>query len=164
MYKRVYKQKCSRVYRGRYKLGDDPKIHDVALLSPIASPKSDKVGQNVAKPVQVELELEGPKILPFRGETVDLAEAVPSWENLKVAEREGFEPSVPLRTHMISNHAHSTTLPPLRMSDAPTERPRKRWIRLHGIPLGQTDSRLNSGTHSWSAARCAFMTASKVNR
>src|ERR1700685_1650243 len=35
----------------------------------------------------------------------------------RVAEREGFEPSVPLRTHMISNHAHSTTLPPLRMPD-----------------------------------------------
>ena len=24
----------------------------------------------------------------------------------KMAEREGFEPSVPLRVHMISNHAH----------------------------------------------------------
>ncbi len=32
----------------------------------------------------------------------------------KMAEREGFEPSVPLRVHMISNHAHSTTLSPLR--------------------------------------------------
>jgi hypothetical protein len=34
-----------------------------------------------------------------------------------MAEREGFEPSVPLRVHVISNHAHSTTLPPLRVPD-----------------------------------------------
>jgi hypothetical protein len=33
-----------------------------------------------------------------------------------MAEREGFEPSEPLRIHMISNHAHSTTLPPLRFT------------------------------------------------
>ena len=32
-----------------------------------------------------------------------------------MAEREGFEPSVGLRLHMISNHAHSTTLSPLRV-------------------------------------------------
>lgn len=31
MYKRVFKQKGSRVYRGRYRLGNDPKIHDVPL-------------------------------------------------------------------------------------------------------------------------------------
>ncbi len=34
----------------------------------------------------------------------------------KMAEREGFEPSVPFRVHMISNHAHSTTLSPLLVS------------------------------------------------
>ena len=33
-----------------------------------------------------------------------------------MAEREGFEPSVRLPVHMISNHAHSTTLSPLRWS------------------------------------------------
>ena len=31
-----------------------------------------------------------------------------------LAERGGFEPPVPLRVHVISNHAHSTTLSPLR--------------------------------------------------
>src|SRR5579859_8174494 len=39
-----------------------------------------------------------------------------------MAEREGFEPSVPLRVHVISNHAHSTTLPPLRMVGGPWDR------------------------------------------
>src|ERR1017187_7867643 len=32
----------------------------------------------------------------------------------KMAEREGFEPPEPLRAHLISSQAHSTTLPPLR--------------------------------------------------
>ncbi len=31
-----------------------------------------------------------------------------------MAEREGFEPPEPLRVHVLSKHAHSTTLPPLR--------------------------------------------------
>ncbi len=31
-----------------------------------------------------------------------------------MAEREGFEPPVGLRLHVLSKHAHSTTLPPLR--------------------------------------------------
>ena len=31
MYQRVFKQKGSRVYRGRYRLGDDPRIYDVPL-------------------------------------------------------------------------------------------------------------------------------------
>lgn len=33
-----------------------------------------------------------------------------------MAERGGFEPPVPLRIHVISNHAHSTTLSPLQVS------------------------------------------------
>ena len=33
----------------------------------------------------------------------------------RLAERGGFEPPVPLRVHVISNHAHSTTLSPLRV-------------------------------------------------
>src|SRR5271154_4787225 len=32
----------------------------------------------------------------------------------RMAEREGFEPPEPLRAHLISSQAHSTTLPPLR--------------------------------------------------
>ena len=31
-----------------------------------------------------------------------------------LAEREGFEPSVPLTVRLISSQVHSTTLPPLR--------------------------------------------------
>jgi hypothetical protein len=31
------------------------------------------------------------------------------------AEREGFEPSIPLRVYRFSRPTHSTTLPPLRM-------------------------------------------------
>ena len=31
-----------------------------------------------------------------------------------MAEREGFEPPIPLRGHLISNQARSTALPPLR--------------------------------------------------
>ena len=63
------------------------------LPSPVASPKSDKTRPNVGKPVQVEFELPNPKLLDFRVETEPLAMAVPSWENHKVAEREGFEPT-----------------------------------------------------------------------
>ena len=33
----------------------------------------------------------------------------------KGAEREGFEPSLPVKINQISNLAHSTTLPPLRI-------------------------------------------------
>jgi integrase len=84
------------------------------LPSPIASPEPDKIGPSVGKPVQSELALGKAEVVPFRGETVPLGKAVPSWDNVKMAEREGFEPSVPFRVHVISNHAHSTTLPPLR--------------------------------------------------
>ena len=50
-----------------------------------------------------------------------------------MAEREGFEPSVPLQVHMISNHAHSTTLPPLRVSETRVIRGSKGKIRGRGI-------------------------------
>jgi hypothetical protein len=46
-----------------------------------------------------------------------------------MAEREGFEPSEPLRIHMISNHAHSTTLPPLRMPETRVIRESKGKIK-----------------------------------
>ena len=36
------------------------------------------------------------------------------FSKLIFAEREGFEPPVPLTEHLISNQAHSTTLTPLR--------------------------------------------------
>ena len=36
-------------------------------------------------------------------------------DGVRLAEREGFEPSVPLRVHTISSRAHSTTLTPLRV-------------------------------------------------
>jgi len=47
-----------------------------------------------------------------------------------MAEREGFEPSEPLRVHMISNHAHSTTLPPLRKSLKSVATPRQEEGRI----------------------------------
>ncbi len=39
---------------------------------------------------------------------------------MKLAEREGFEPSVPLRARLISSQVQSTTLPPLRMNERST--------------------------------------------
>ena len=42
----------------------------------------------------------------------------PTDRNALLAEREGFEPSIPLRVYMISSHARSTTLPPLREAEA----------------------------------------------
>ena len=43
----------------------------------------------------------------------------------KSAEREGFEPSEPLRAHMISNHAPSTTRSPLPCAPLPSDDARK---------------------------------------
>ena len=52
----------------------------------------------------------GPSFVPLCGTSEgDLCDSQRS-------EREGFEPSVPFRVHMISNHAHSTTLSPLLVS------------------------------------------------
>ena len=45
------------------------------------------------------------------------------------AEREGFEPSVPFRIHMISNHAPSATRSPLRASSIPFLRAPRGWRR-----------------------------------
>ena len=63
--------------------------------SPIASLNPDKSRQTVGKPVQAEFELKNPKLARFRGETVPLSKAVPSWETSKMAEREGFESPCP---------------------------------------------------------------------
>ena len=44
---------------------------------------------------------------PFlAGETVVLTNVDQSRPNGKMAEREGFEPPVPLRVHVLSKHAH----------------------------------------------------------
>jgi len=51
MYKRVYKQKGSRVYRGRFRLGDEPKIYDVPL-------RSDKKHVAVARLDRIKREAE----------------------------------------------------------------------------------------------------------
>src|SRR5258708_15682679 len=40
------------------------------------------------------------------------------------AEREGFEPSIPLRVYRFSRPTHSTTLPPLRVGSPPILRTR----------------------------------------
>ena len=52
----------------------------------------------------------------------------------KLAERGGFEPPVRLPVHMISNHAHSTTLSPLHGAD--DLRPKAVAIRRRGTPKG----------------------------
>jgi hypothetical protein len=57
-----------------------------------------------------------------------------------MAEREGFEPSVAFRLHVISNHAHSTTLPPLRVTPATPESGGTNWRRVEemaGAAAGQ---------------------------
>jgi len=92
---------------------------DSFLPSPIASPKSDISGPKTGKPVQSDQAPKTEKTAIFRGEKPILAVAVQTWENGKMAEREGFEPSVAFRLHVISNHAHSTTLPPLRVPGRP---------------------------------------------
>jgi hypothetical protein len=53
------------------------------------------MGQNLGQPVQVDFELPSTKFLDFTAEREELAVAVPSWENLKLAEREEFEPLRP---------------------------------------------------------------------
>jgi integrase len=86
------------------------------LPSPIASPKSDKSCQNVGKPVQAEFGLQSLEVVVSPVKETALDNDVPAWESPERTEREGFEPSVPFRVHMISNHAHSTTLSPLLKS------------------------------------------------
>ena len=69
------------------------------LPSPIASPKSDNSCQNVGKPVQTEFGLHPAELVVFPVKEAALAMAVPTWDNLNLAEREGFEPLVPFGTH-----------------------------------------------------------------
>jgi len=88
------------------------------LPSPLASPKFAKTCQNVGKPVQTELLLQRAEFVVFPVKERALGMAVPSWDSGELAEREGFEPSVPLRVRLLSKQVHSTTLPPLRVGAA----------------------------------------------
>jgi hypothetical protein len=64
-----------------------------ALLPfPIASPNFYKTCQDEGKPVSTELESQHAEIVPFTVKGNVLGNAVPSWENSNLAEREGFEP------------------------------------------------------------------------
>jgi hypothetical protein len=63
----------------------------------LGSSKSGNSGRNVANAAQARMDLKVPRIPDFKGEAVPLAKAVPGRENLKVAEREGFETFCRLR-------------------------------------------------------------------
>jgi len=79
----------------------------------LPSPNFDKICQNSGKRVPSEAQPEHAEIVPFTVKGNALGKAVRSWDNDDLAEREGFEPPEPLRAHLISSQAHSTTLPPL---------------------------------------------------
>ena len=66
---------------------------NVFLPSPIAAPKSDKSSQKEDKPVQSDLAGAITEVRVFQRKTADLSNAVLTWGKLKMAEREGFEPS-----------------------------------------------------------------------
>jgi integrase len=70
-----------------------------------ASLNSAKTGQNEGKPVQSDPARTSGKIVAISYSRAHLAKAVPSWENAELAERVGFEPTVPFPVHMISSHA-----------------------------------------------------------
>ena len=76
------------------------------LPSPIASPKSDKSCPEAGKPVQSALSLLATKNPFLAGKTVVLTVPDQTRPNGKLAEREGFEPPVLLRVHVLSKHAH----------------------------------------------------------
>jgi hypothetical protein len=67
------------------------------------------------------------------------------------AEREGFEPSVPLPVHMISNHAPSTTRSSLQESLAERGLSGERGIRTHGTLTGTPDFESGTFGHSVSS-------------
>jgi integrase len=76
------------------------------LPSPLASPNSDKSGLNVDKLGETDTPEGEAGIVAFPSEKNDLAKLEPTWPELKLAEREGFEPPVTLRLHVLSKHAH----------------------------------------------------------
>jgi len=92
--------------------------------SPIASPNSDFSCPNVGNAVQSAKTAAVEKVTVLRGERGDLSTPDPSCPNVKMAEREGFEPSVAFRLRLLSKQVHSTTLPPLLRSFRLRE-----WVR-----------------------------------
>src|SRR5690606_15009577 len=79
---------------------------------------------------------------PRRGER--LTESRPKRCREAAAERAGFEPAVPLRVHMISNHAPSTTRSPLHGFTHGGES----GIRTHGTLAGTPDFESGTFDHS----------------
>ncbi len=71
--------------------------------SPRASLNSAKTGQNEGKPAQSDPAHMSGKIVAISERGTHLDKAVPSWENAELAERVGFEPTVPLPVRLISS-------------------------------------------------------------
>ena len=85
-----------------------PLFNEVAKLPSLAcslgrSQNSAKTGQNEGKPVQSDQAHTSGKIVAISERGTHLAKAVPSWENVELAERVGFEPTVPLPVRLISS-------------------------------------------------------------
>ena len=84
-------------------LGAEMEKLNAFLPSPLASPKADKLRLEEGKPVQTDAAPLAVETVAFSSHGSDLANLVPSWEKRKLAEREGFEPPVPLRARLISS-------------------------------------------------------------
>ena len=84
------------------------------LPSRPASLNSEKRGLKVVKPVQNGLPEQSAKIALSDDARETLTELVPSWENSKMAEGVGFEPTVGLPLRLISSQVPLTTQPPFR--------------------------------------------------
>ena len=81
--------------------------------SPGASLNSAKTGQNEGKPVQGDPAYTSGEIVAISESGTHLGKAVPSWENSELAERVGFEPTVPFGTPDFESGTidHSVTSP-----------------------------------------------------
>ncbi len=86
--------------------------------SPLSSPKSGKPRPSVSTSGQTET-LEG-SAKPAEDEQfgLDLNSAVPLCPGKEMADREGFEPSVPFPAHTLSRRARSTTPAPVHFGEA----------------------------------------------
>ena len=96
--------------------GEIEKLPDF-LPSPIASPNSVQTGVFVGKPVQSTENNESSEAPDSEEESQTLAIIGQDWESPRMAERGGFEPPIGLSLYPLSKRAHSTTLPPLLVSD-----------------------------------------------
>jgi len=106
--------------------GNEP-TPPAAVSSQLDSQNSDFPGPNPAQNVIIAKDAFSPKPLDFQQDWRALAA---TGTESKMAEREGFEPSVREPVHMISNHAHSTTLSPLRgPAGRPSEGALGQWRR-----------------------------------